>query len=1003
VEVEGIIGQFVNQVVIRAEIAPDITVSDLIARVREAVWDAVANQDAPFDQVLRNLAGTHTPTDDLFPINFVCQQEFGRGGPHEIEFSGIRMSTLPSKSQGALYDLNFFLVEREVGWRLSLEYKSNLYTHDTALSLLDHFVEILRAFVTGPAQPLSGLALTQSGPLLRRLASTAETAAAATPQGGQHEAGVELQAMPASPAQERFWTLSQVDPSNAGFHIPVTVGVMGQLSPTLLEKSFQQLVDRHETLRTTFSEIDGSLMQVIHPGYKFSLETAAIAGVDKDERAKHLNALICAEVERPYDLASLPLFRGLLCRLSSDENVLVLTIHHCIADAASVQVFQRELWAAYEGLSSGSVVAAAPLELQYGDFSVWQRENLNSDLVKANLDYWLKLLSGDLPILNFPTDRPPSYNVASHGAIETQLLPEELARGLKQLAQSSDVTLFVLALAAFALVLGRASCAEDLIVGSPVVNRRMETETLIGPFAGPVALRLNLSGNPTLREFVLSVRNATFEALSHVELPFEVLLEKLKIKPSGGRKPLFQFYFFCQPAFLQSHRLPGLEVTPLPTTSLGIPFELQLGVIERAEGIRAELEYNSGLFDKATIREWLGYYQMILTRLVSNPDLKIGALPAPPFMASPAHLEMPGNGGPQGSQELRLNRDRAQPHVGGHEKLEADLVAIWAGVLKIQVMDVDDNFFAVGGRSLDAARLMTRINKKYSVTLGLATLFKYPTIRQFAQLVRGETAVPAPSSVVAIQPEGNAAPLFVVHGVGGNVLNFYDLARELGVNQPVYGIEAQALQVADAPITAFEELAAYYVREVKQVQAFGPYHFLGYSYGGLVAFEMARQLQAAGERVALLGMLDTPIWRHDNNPRYGTMARMGRQLRAIWSPFFQRLRPLTPPEIFDGVKSTLLRAFYTVAISQGRQIPASLRSVYHINSYAAVNYVPQEYKGKVTMLRASRERGPRDLGWGKFTTELVDVYEIPGAHLEVLSDKNMPAVIRVLKDHLRNE
>jgi thioesterase domain-containing protein len=299
-----------------------------------------------------------------------------------------------------------------------------------------------------------------------------------------------------------------------------------------------------------------------------------------------------------------------------------------------------------------------------------------------------------------------------------------------------------------------------------------------------------------------------------------------------------------------------------------------------------------------------------------------------------------------------------------------------------------------------AARLIAKINKQYSLKLGLATFFNCPTIAELAGLIRGQLLHQAPSSIVAVQPEGTGAPLFMVHGVGGNVLNFYDLAKSLGQKQPVYGVEAQSLQPSADPLTSLEDLAAYYVREVRKIQPVGPYNFLGYSYGGFVAFEMARQLQMAGQKVELLGMLDTPVWRHAFREDHRSLHKAGKQLMAVWSPFFFRLRPCTPMEIFDGIKSTILRTFYTFAASKGMVIPPKLRSVYHINSFAAVNYVPKTYDGVVTMLRASREKGPRDLGWGRFTTRPVRVFEIPGAHLQVLSMENLPRVVKSLKECL---
>ena len=1012
VELETLIGQFANQVIVRSDLSGGITFGGVVARVRDRVWEALANQDAPFETVIHHVAGESVNPNDLFRVNFVCQREYGRSGPFEFRLNDVRMTTLPSKSQGALYDLNFFLVEREAGWRLSLEYRTELYSKETAENLLKHFQELLAIVASNSQVKISELALSDAEALPEREQPNPPSSVAGDSEATAGGHMQDLQALPASFAQERFWTLSQVDPKNPAFHMPVRLRLTGKVSVLLLEKSFRLLISRHETLRTTFSEIDGELMQIIHNESPFTLKVINLEESPKHERASLLEAGVQSLLREPFDLSALPLFRTALFRLGPDEHIVAFSIHHSIADAWSIQVFQRELWMAYENLLENDGFSFKPLDIHYGDFSVWQRESITSEATQEHLDFWMKSLAGELPVLNFPTDRSPSQLTSPKSSVETLLLPEELSQGLKQLAQAHDTTLYVVTLACFAILLSRASEAPDVIVGSPVANRRIETEPLIGPFAGPVALRLGLSRDPTLRDFLLSIRDTTVESLEHTELPFEMLLERLSVRPVAGRSPLFQFYFFCQAAFLQFRKLQDLTITPLPTTSVGVPFEIQLAVIERNEGIRAELEYNANLFDKSTIEEWLRYYQTLLKSITVDPLKTISSLPAPPYSAPSITKDKSDStagstaaesfatrhqAGEQQSRPVTWTAAGADLSKTAEDSLTGELRSLWKSALNISEVELHDNFFLLGGRSLVAAKLIAKINKKYSLKLGLATFFNCPTIAELAALIRGHASQDIPSSIVAVQPEGTSPPLFVIHGVGGNVLNFYDLAKLLGSKQPVYGVEAQSLQAGADPLTTLEDLAAYYVRDVRKVQPEGPYNFLGYSYGGFVAFEMARQLQSANQKVELLGMLDTPVWRHDFHEESSTIGKIGKQLMAVWSPFFHRLRPCTPMEIFDGVKSTVLRTFYTLATSKGRVIPPKLRSVYHINSYAAVNYVPKTYDGVVTMLRASREKGPRDLGWSKFATQPVRVFEVPGAHLQILSNENLPRVVKSLQ------
>jgi len=1022
VEFEGIIGQFVNHVVIRCEVSGDLTITDLVARVRESVWEALANQDAPFEQVVQEIAGPNSSSDGLFGVNFVCQREYGRNGPFQFEFDGIRMTTLPSKSQGALYDLNFFLVEREVGWRLSLEYKTGFYSQSTAENLLRHFQEILQEIVADPERRLSELSLPMEA-LERRMELNLDSSEPADTLNEEGLASMEMQAMPCSFAQERFWTLSQVDPSDTTFHIPLTMRLMGKLSVPLLEKSFKLLINRHETLRTSFSEMNGELMQVISDDYTFMLETMTLEGVVDEERTSSLSAVVQEEVARPFDLSSLPLFRALLCRIASQEHVLIITIHHILADAWSVQVFQRELWTAYESLQLGKEFSFAPLALQYGDFSVWQREMVDSEAMAGHLDFWLKALSGDLPVLNFPTDHAPSYQRTSQGAVETLLLSDDLSRSLKQFAQSSDVTLFVVTLACFALLLARASDAQDIIVGSPVVNRKIETEPLIGPFAGPVALRLNLSDDPTLRDFILTARDTTLEALGHAELPFEVLLERLKVWPTAGRSPLFQFYFFCQPAFFQSRELPELTITPFPSMSVGTPFEMQLGVIERAEGMRAELEYNSTLFERTTGEEWLQYYQTLLMTLVSTPDLRVSELPQPPRVGprvSSAQRVTPGSGPvPAGcsiaNNTTYINDSNQQATPMGGASLppteeERKLTKIWSEILGIDSIDRNDNFFDLGGHSLLLIRLFSRINKEFQSALPITTIFDTRTLSGLAKLLIERARI---SSLVPVQRSGSKPPLFMVH----SYLLYHALSSTLGHDQPFYGLR----ELPEDENSSIEEMAVRYIADMRSVQRHGPYCIAGWCAAGPLAVEIARRLILAGEEVALLVLFDSWLPGYAKSVEAAENKSPARALTSKFVSYKARLHGLSLRERFQHFWKILRRTskeardeiyikHWSSLLGLSKRLNISLPQFMHnttFQTYAAIRKFRLDASQlRITLIRASESQqitgASVSCGWERIAKLGVDVLWVPGDHETMFQGSNLEITAKLVKQSIAN-
>ena len=1014
VEFEPIIGQFVNQVAIRAKASPDLTISAFIEQLRESVWEALANQDAPFAEVLGSIATSEHPAESLFPINFVCQKEYGRNGPSQFEFDGVTMTTMPSKSQGALYDLNFFLVEREVGWRLSLEYRTGLYTVRTAESLLQHFQEILRQIADAPGITVAELELSETEALTKRMQNDSAFSIPASPAIHEDQATPEVLAMPGSLAQERFWTLSQLDPTNPSFHVPLVMKLSGPLSTPILEQSFQLLVDRHESLRTTFTENDGEFLQVIHPAYPVALELLEVPSSSDTQQALQLAQTIQKEIHKPFDLNLLPLFRTVLCKLGDAEHVLIITLHHILADAASAQVIQRELWSTYESLQSGRPHSLPPLTIQYGDFSVWQRDNLDSEAMKAHLEFWLSQLSGDLKVLNFPTDRPPAYRPTSRGGVETLLLPDSLTRSLKQLAQSNDSTLYVVTLACFAAMLSRASDTTDVTIGSPVLNRRQETEALIGPFAGPMALRLKLAGNPTIREMIASARDLTLQALDHAELPFELILRNLTVRTQNERRPLFQFYFLCQTAFVQSRQVDALTVTPLPSVSVGTPFEMQLAMIERPEGLRAELEYSADLFDKSTIDRWLAYYQDLLALAISNPDQRLSELPGPPFKPSYAPQ-------PHIVKDLKghaANSKHDPSYLAPRDLVEEMLAQVWEGVLGLSSISVNANFFDIGGTSLMILKMVPRINAAFELILPVPTIFKAPTIELMANVIRQRSTIEK-QVVLPLHPSGTRPPLFMIHSYH----LYRALPAALGGDQPFYGVMELELADRHAPYTLKDQVANY-VRHIRDVQPVGPYYLAGFCFFGLLAFEVASQLEALGQTVAFIGLIDTycpEYWSQRQTTQEAEIIPSGGKLMPTsTAPLWHHLRKSTGIKFrermvghanFIGHKlrnrglSLMLEArvsLYTYFISRGIKLPASLNDPALVTRVGVRRHTPAKLASDMYLFPAEdvplQAGFDPTLGWGTMTTGKVHTMWIPGDHEDMFKEKNIGAMAKTIRE-----
>jgi|HubBroStandDraft_1064217.scaffolds.fasta_scaffold01783_2 non-ribosomal peptide synthetase component F/thioesterase domain-containing protein len=974
-ELESLVGLFVNHVVFRADASGDPPFPEFAARVRDASLEAFANQDVPFEGVLKSLStGEGSAPQPFHVVNFICQREYARASTFVFEFAGIRMSTMPSKSQGALYDLNFFIVEREAGWRLSLEYNTDLYSHQTAQQMLADFRGLLEAIASNPNRRLSEFSMSER-------AMPAGVAPIADASSSNSNAA-EVYAMPASVSQERFWLLANLSPGNPAFHMPACVRLAGPLSQELLEKSFQILIDRHETLRTTFEVVNNELAQIISPVSTFSLPLTTVTDGTPTRREALLQELVREEAQKPFDLVKGPVFRARLFRLAAEDHVLVVTIHHILADGWSHNVFQRELWSTYEALTENRKPELTPLPIQYSDFTTWQKEWLASAEAREHLEFWTKNLSSPLPVLDFPTDRPASNRPASHGAIETLLLSQGLAATLKAASKAENVTMFTLMLACFGILLSREAGQDDLIVGSPMANRRPETESLIGPFAGPIALRLNLSGNTTLREAVQRARDVTLDAMGHGDLPFETLLQNLDLRSVRGRNPLFQFYFSYQAAFLQPRQLARLSVTPMPTFSVGTPFEMQCAIIERQEGIRIQLEYNPDMYDSGTIRNLLHDYESSLRAFASNRGLSISDLKiqSRPERKPPAKTA-----------------DSKPGYVAPRDSVEKELAQIWAAVFKLPRVGVTDDFFDLGGHSLLAARLLKRIEETLGNELSLASLLDASTIDRQAKLIRGDSGRGAPSGTAGRGTGSTQVPLVYL---GGDP-SFRPLSQSLGALHEYYNLGMQASVIeALEDRSSLKCIAAYFVRVIRELRPEGPYMVGGWCSHGLLALEVAQQLRAQKQEVALVVMMETA------NP----VARMS---YSKWKRFVSAMQlkfNLLVREMKRGQGSTYIfagviraaRSFWD-AVRPGPHFVR--KSPVEVLYDAADNYQPEPYHHPVLLIRsADKSFGfAQDLrlGWGGMFGDQLEICEVRGNHFTIYMNPNVEGLAAAIDAHLK--
>ena len=434
---------------------------------------------------------------------------------------------------------------------------------------------------------------------------------------------------PVSFAQQRLWFLDRLEPGNTYFNVPAVFRLSGALDSALLERTINEVVRRHESLRTSFAEERGEPVQVIAPSGDVALRVVELTDVPAAEREARARELAAEEAGRPFDLAAGPLLRALLLRLADDEHVAVLTLHHIVADGWSMGVLVREAMALYGALSRGESSPLEPLPIQYADFAVWQREWLRGEALEKLAGYWRGQLAGAPPALELPTDRPLPSSHTYRGARLSFAVPAPVASGLKVLARREGATLFMTLLAGFDALLRRYTGQEDVVVGTDIANRnRLETEGLVGFFINQLALRTDLSGDPTFRELLARVRAATLGAYAHQDLPFDKLVDELKPERDPRRPPVFQVKLVLQNAPFQSLELPGLTLSPVELEATQAHLPLTFFMRETDEGLSAVLEYNTDLFDAATAEGLASDFALVLARAAEEPGSRLSELTA---------------------------------------------------------------------------------------------------------------------------------------------------------------------------------------------------------------------------------------------------------------------------------------------------------------------------------------------------------------------------------------
>jgi thioesterase domain-containing protein len=836
---------------------------------------------------------------------------------------------------------------------------------------------------------------------------------------------VQTETYPASLAQQRLWFLEQLGVRTAAYNIHLGFWLRGPLNIDALRSSLHALINRHASLRTDLKLEGRELLQVISQDVGVSLPMSDVSGSADPYPA--IYSLAKEEVESTFDLAKGPLFRSRLIRATPTDHVLLCTMHHIISDSWSTQIIARELSALYTSYSGGHPFPLSELPISYGDYSEWQRKWFQTPKVQEQLVFWKNELEDAPPLLTLGMQRPRSSEQTFRGASQIVQLDAEVIAGIKALSVRLQATPFMLLLAAFKILLLRASGQADLSVGVPVAGRnRVEIEGLVGFFVNTLVLRDDLSGNPKFSELVAQVRETTLNAFGNSDVPFEKVVEVLQPERNLSYNPIFQVMFAVIKAAVQSHSFGDLEAFPYivePNTSI---FDLSMTIIEGVDGIWwAQIEHNTDLFASKDITRLLSDYTTLLQASVSDPQKRISDFPATTLAAEghqphnfaserdPLLTQVSGHphkeiASPVGSvcrsverfsgwknrkRKLPARSHSSQPEaaidiLSGEERL---LLTIWKDLIRISEIGLDDNFFDIGGHSLLAAQVIAQIQLATNRKIAVSAVFRAPTIRQFAQLLR-EDALHQPDPIAMKLKSGSSAiSFFGVALPGVDTFGFGQLARHLSPDQRVYKLQGSAPVVSGRPLseTELQDLARQYVKAMKAEQPHGPYCLGAMCEGVLVAQQMILLLESQKEEVGLFAIFDT--WVLENS-----------QIRPLWAMdyYMQRWR--------NFMSSSLSEQFDTLRriVSRKKSPKKDPGRGWNLVYWPGKDFTPPRFNAPVLLFKRPRQpffyvRDP-NMGWAERSIGGVTTFELECGHAEMLREPFVRTVGLTLQESLQN-
>jgi pimeloyl-ACP methyl ester carboxylesterase len=643
--------------------------------------------------------------------------------------------------------------------------------------------------------------------------------------------------------QQANWISDPESIDSIAHNYPMALRLRGALNKFALAASMQEIIRRHEPLRSTFQLRGNTVFQEASSSWPFCLREFSLQKLDQFDARRALAEMRTSEIQSPFDFGAGGFLRGTLFEIAEDEHLLQLVSHRIVFDDWSADIFLNELFTLYEAYAEERPSPLPDITTSYSAYARDLQSGARREELNEQIQYWKRKLAGFVPVPALRRNGSEPQGTAQAGKSETRELRSDLCRRLQNCAREQRMSAFMILAGALQLQLSRQSHGNEAAILCCVANRdSVESENLIGPFSNRIILRSDSSERLTSSRLLQAIRETILEAYSAANVPFGEIVKALF--PEGKAKDggLLSVAVTGKREVNGSRSLAGMTAEIVTGDDGAACYDLFATIrFTRQDSVCVDFRYNSDTVNSETVRQLLDNFESSVGELVAPRGtprvLPLAADAAEKTSEMPQAIEKEWPSAPRNLVEMRLQE-------------------LWQEVLERPSIGLDHDFFALGGESLQAARLFSRIEAVFGRRLPIATILERPTVRSLAPLVNGNLPAGSQPSLIPLKSSGTRHPIFCIHAREGDVLSFRNFSKYVHPDQPLYGLQSQAV-AGGTPHFSVEEMAQHYISEIRRVQPKGPYSLFGYCFGGSVAFAMALKLQQEGEAVPFLGMFYT--------------------------------------------------------------------------------------------------------------------------------------------------